>query len=68
MTTDTGVLIVDDPIFRLDLREQLQEMRYLVLGEAGDAQRAITLARKLKPDLAIRGIQLPGEMDSISAA
>jgi two-component system, response regulator PdtaR len=68
MTTDTGVLIVDDPIFRLDLREQLQAMRYLVLGEAGDAQRAITLACKLKPDLVIRGIQLPGEMDSISAA
>jgi response regulator NasT len=69
MTTDTGILIVDDdPIFRLDLRDMLGMMGYLVVGEAGDAQRALTLARKLRPDLVIMGIQLPGEMDGIAAA
>jgi response regulator NasT len=69
MKTEIGVLIVDDdPIFRLDLRDLLRMMGYFVVGEVGDAQRAITLARKLRPDLVIMDVQLPGEMDGIAAA
>lgn len=69
MKTEIGVLIVDDdPIFRLDLRDLLRTMGYLVVGEAGEAQRAIALARKLRPDLVIMDIRLPGEMDGIAAA
>ena len=60
MKTEIGVLIVDDdPIFRLDLRELLGTMGYLVVGEAEDAQRAVALARKLRPDLVIMDVRLP---------
>jgi two-component system, response regulator PdtaR len=69
MKTDIGVLIVDDdPIFRLDLQEMLRTMGYLVVGEAEDAQRALALARKLRPELIIMDVQLPGDMDGIAAA
>ena len=69
MKTEIGVLIVDDdPIFRLDLREMLRAMGYLVVGEAEDAQRALALARKLRPDLVIMDAELPGDMDGIAAA
>src|SRR4051794_30815647 len=69
MKTDIGVLIVDDdPIFCLDLRDLLGTMGYLVVGEAGDARRASALARKLRPDLVIMDVRLPGDMDGIAAA
>jgi response regulator NasT len=69
MKSEIGVLIVDDdPIFRLDLRDLLRMMGYFVVGEAGDAQCAIALARKLRPDLVIMDVRLPGEMDGIAAA
>ena len=69
MKTEIGVLIVDDdPIFRLDLRDLLGTLGYLVVGEAGDAQRAVALARKLRPDLVIMDVRLPGDMDGIAAA
>lgn len=69
MTTDIEVLIVDDDsIFRMDLRELLHTMSYLVVGEARDAACAITLARKLQPDLVIMDVRLPGAMDGIAAA
>ena len=58
MKTEIGVLIVDDdPIFRLDLQEMLRTMGYLVVGEAEDAQRALALARKLRPELIIMDVR-----------
>jgi response regulator NasT len=69
MKTEIGVLIVDDdPIFRLDLREMLRMMGYLVVGEAEDAPHALALARKLRPELVIMDAELPGDMDGIAAA
>ena len=66
---ETSVVTVDDDaIVRLDLRDLLRTMGYQVVGEAGDAQSAINLTRKLRPDLVIMDVQLPGEMDGIDAA
>lgn len=61
------VIADDDPIIRMDLREMLSGLGYLVVGESGDATSAINLARELKPDLVIMDIRMP-EMDGIEAA
>jgi two-component system, response regulator PdtaR len=66
--TDTSVVIADDDaILRLDLRDLLHTMGYRVVGETSDAPAAVDLARKLRPDLVIMDVRLPGNMDGIDA-
>jgi response regulator NasT len=57
----------DESIIRIDLREMLSNMGYLVIGEVGDGRSAVNLARELRPDLVIMDIKMPG-MDGIDAA
>jgi response regulator NasT len=64
----TRVVIADDEsVIRLDLKEMLQSLGYLVVGEAGDGESALNLARDLKPDIVIMDIKMPGT-DGIQAA
>jgi two-component system, response regulator PdtaR len=61
------VIADDDPIIRMDLREMLTGLDYLVVGEATDGKSAVNLARELRPELVIMDIRMP-EMDGIEAA
>jgi AmiR/NasT family two-component response regulator len=64
----TRVVIADDEsIIRMDLREMLTSLGYLVVGEAGDGLSAVNLGRELKPDLVIMDIKMP-DLDGIAAA
>jgi response regulator NasT len=45
----------------------LEEEGYSVVGEAGDGEQAIELAREHKPDLVILDVKMP-KLDGISAA
>jgi len=64
----TRVIIADDEsIIRMDLREMLTTMGYLVVGEAGDGVSAVNLAREVRPDLVIMDIKMP-DLDGIAAA
>lgn len=64
----TRVIIADDEsIIRMDLKEMLTALGYLVVGEAGDGISAINLARELRPDLVIMDIKMP-DLDGIAAA
>ncbi len=64
----TRVLIAEDEaLIRLDLKEMLEEEGYEVVGEAGDGQKAIELARELRPDLVILDVKMP-VLDGIAAA
>ena len=62
------VIIADDEsLIRMDLREMLTNLGYLVVGDVGDGRSAVNLARELKPDLLIMDIKMP-DMDGIEAA
>jgi response regulator NasT len=64
----TRVVIADDEsIIRMDLKEMLSGLGYLVVGEAGDGLSAVNLGRELKPDLVIMDIKMP-DLDGIAAA
>src|SRR5690349_24734141 len=45
----------------------LEEEGYSVVGEAGDGEQAVELAREHKPDLVILDVKMP-KLDGISAA
>lgn len=62
------VIIADDEsLIRMDLREMLGNLGYLVVGEVGDGRSAVNLARELRPDVVIMDIKMP-DMDGIDAA
>ncbi len=62
------VIIADDEsIIRMDLREMLTNLGYLVVGDVGDGRSAVNLARELGPDVVIMDIKMP-DMDGIEAA
>jgi two-component system, response regulator PdtaR len=61
------VIADDESIIRLDLGEMLTNLGYEVVGEASDGAVAVELAHKLRPDLVIMDIKMPG-MDGITAA
>lgn len=64
----TRVVIADDEsIICMDLREMLNNLGYLVVGEAGDGRSAVSLARELRPDVVLMDIKMP-DMDGIEAA
>ena len=67
-TPQTRILVVDDEsIIRLDLRERLTDLGYTVVGEAADGHMAVSLTRRLRPDLVLMDIKMP-KMDGITAA
>jgi response regulator NasT len=57
----------DEALIRLDLVEMLREEGYEVVGEAGDGEEAVRLARELNPDLVILDVKMP-KVDGIEAA
>ena len=67
---ETGLRILlaeDEALIRMDLAEMLAEEGYDVVGQAGDGQRAVELARELRPDLVILDVKMP-VLDGIAAA
>jgi two-component system, response regulator PdtaR len=65
--TTRVVIAEDEALIRMDLKEMLEEEGYTVVGEAGDGQSAIDLAREHRPDLCILDVKMP-VLDGISAA
>ena len=64
----TRILLVDDqPLLRTGFRMILSaEPDFVVVGEAGDGASAVELASRLRPDVVLMDIRMPG-MDGIQA-
>lgn len=63
-----SVLVVEDePIIGMDIREILQSIGYEVPEVISSGEKAIEKAEELRPDLIIMDIVLSGEMDGIEA-
>lgn len=62
------ILIADDePLIRIDLKELLEEIGHEVVAETGDGKEALALLNKVRPDLVILDIKMPG-MSGIEVA
>lgn len=61
------VIADDESLIRMNLKETLVGLGYLVVGEAGDGVSVINLARELRPDLVVMDIKMP-KLDGIQAA
>jgi CheY-like chemotaxis protein len=64
----TLLIVEDDPATASEINICAQSLGYHVLRTTSSAEEAISLARDLKPDLALMDIQLAGRMDGIEAA
>ncbi|MCL2316030.1 MAG: response regulator [Actinomycetia bacterium] len=66
--TRRRVLVAEDEaLIRLDLVELLTDEGYDVVGQAGDGEAAVEMARELAPDLVVMDVKMP-KMDGITAA
>lgn len=61
------VIADDDGVTLMVLKKILTVMGHTVIGEAGDGEQAVALARDLSPDLCILDIRMP-KMEGIEAA
>ena len=66
----TRVLLVDDhELVRQGIRALLErEPGVAVVGEAGDGQEALRLARELRPEVVFMDLSLPGGLGGLEAA
>lgn len=54
------VMADDHPPMRATVRSALEGEEFLVVGEAGDAEGAVSLVRDLEPDIALLDVRMPG--------
>jgi PAS domain S-box-containing protein len=62
------LVVEDDNIVALELRERLQGLGYTVAGVASYGEEAVEKAESLQPDLVLMDIRLRGAMDGTEAA
>lgn len=67
LMTTRIILAEDETIARMDLKEELERQGYLVVGDVGDGQSAINLAREVRPDLVVMDFRMP-QLDGLAAA
>ena len=67
MSTTTILIVEDERIVALDLAGKLEQLGYEVAGTAMRGDEAVTLARRLRPNLVLMDISLEGPLDGIEA-
>ncbi|AFZ20505.1 hybrid sensor histidine kinase/response regulator [Allocoleopsis franciscana] len=62
------LVVEDEKIIALNVRESLESLGYIVPAIADSGEKAIEKATQLRPDLVLMDIRLKGNMDGIQAA
>jgi PAS domain S-box-containing protein len=68
MAPSSILIVEDEAVVALDLKMQLEDLGYAVVGIADDAEQALRLAAQHKPSLALMDIQLKGPVDGVNVA
>ncbi|WP_028999810.1 hybrid sensor histidine kinase/response regulator [Azohydromonas australica] len=69
MKQPPAILIVEDEaVIALDLKLELQDMGYRVLGPATSGEQALRLAAQEPPDLVLMDIRIHGPLDGVDTA
>ena len=68
MDAITVLVVEDEGIVGLDLRNQLNALGYAVVDVVASGKRAIEKAEETHPDLVLMDVRLKGELDGIQAA
>lgn len=63
------IMLVDDEVLlTMQLEESLSGMGYEFVGKASSGENAVGTAKRLRPDLVLMDIVMPGKLDGIDAA
>jgi two-component system, LytTR family, response regulator LytT len=62
------LIVEDESIVRKDIERSLIRLGYQIAGQADTGEKAIEIAGKVKPDIALMDIMLKGDMTGIEAA
>src|SRR5210317_884915 len=62
------MIIEDDAIIALGLKQQLSDLGYTVLSIVSNGKEALDLISLIEPDLVFVDINIPGEYDGIETA
>ena len=62
------LVVEDEAIVARDIASQVQALGYEAAGIAADAEQAIQMAERERPNLVLMDIQLNGAVDGIAAA
>ncbi len=62
------LIVEDEAIIAMELRETLEHLGYSVVGNELRGEDAVLAAGKLRPDVVLMDIRLKGEMDGIEAS
>ncbi len=62
------LLVEDEAVVALDIRNRLKSLGYDVIGIVSSGEEAVKVVDALRPDLILMDIMLDGEMDGIEAA
>jgi diguanylate cyclase (GGDEF)-like protein len=64
----TVLLVEDDAVVGLDLKEALARLGFDVVGWVNSGEEAVRMAAERTPELVLMDVGLPGDMDGIEAA
>jgi PAS domain S-box-containing protein len=62
------LIVEDEPIVALDLKQEVDQLGYEVVGVAESAEEALAAAEMCQPDLALLDIRIVGAVDGIQTA
>jgi PAS domain S-box-containing protein len=68
MTRPQILIVEDDPVISMLLRNRLTKLGYQITGMVSTGEEAITLVKEHAPDLALMDIKLDGPMDGVETA